>query len=68
MRCSLFNCWIVLAALFQQLDFAAAQEVKPSAALVAAIDAVVEQQGITADGPGVAVMVIQPGKLLFKKG
>ena len=69
MRRSLFfTCWICLAALFQQPDFVSAQEVKPNAALVAAIDAAVEQQGITADGPGVAVMVIQPGRLLFKKG
>lgn len=68
MRRSLFACWICWSVLFQQPGFVSAQELKPNSALVAAIDEAVKQQGITADGPGVAVMVIQPGRLLFMKG
>ena len=39
-----------------------------SAKLIAAIDRVVEKQGVTADEPGVAVWIQQPGQVLFQKG
>ena len=68
MSSDLFTCGICLLVLLQQPRFVPAQELKPNAVLVAAIDEAVARQGITADGPGLAVMVIQPGRLLFKKG
>ncbi len=35
--------------------------------LISAIDRIVENNGISADEPGVAILIHQPGKLLFKK-
>ena len=37
-------------------------------ALVAAVDRFVQKLGITADSPGVAVLIHQPGRLHFQKG
>ncbi len=37
-------------------------------ALTLAIDKLVEKQGFTTDGPGVAILISQPRRLLFKKG
>lgn len=45
-----------------------ADEPNDSAKLVAAIDKLVEKNGIEAQGPGVAILVRQPGKVLFQKG
>ncbi len=41
---------------------------RPSKDLVAAIDKLVVRQGGVASEPGVAILVHQPGKLLFQKG
>lgn len=62
-----------LRPLFVLLGVLAAQgiahaEEAPNAALVAAIDALVKKQGITPEGPGVAILVVQPGQFVFKKG
>jgi CubicO group peptidase (beta-lactamase class C family) len=57
-----------LGALLLGLSVARADVPPPNARLEAAIDEVVAKQGVSADGPGVAVMVRQPGKLLFQKG
>lgn len=54
--------------LFTGIVWAQAHETKVNDALVAAIDKLVEKAGVTADGPGVAICVRQPGKLLFQKG
>ncbi|MDB6005042.1 MAG: pbpE 1 [Prosthecobacter sp.] len=45
-----------------------AQDLRPSAALVAAIDRLVKKTGIDDDGPGVAIFIRVPGKLHFQKG
>lgn len=45
-----------------------AQSPPPDEKLVSAIDELVEKLGIADDEPGVAVLVHQPGKLLFQKG
>ncbi|HEV3343419.1 MAG TPA: serine hydrolase domain-containing protein [Pirellulales bacterium] len=36
--------------------------------LAHAVDRLVKKNGITADGPGVAILLVQPGKPVFKKG
>lgn len=51
------------AAALLLLDTAVADE-----QLGKAIDRLVERQGITDDGPGVAILVYQPGKINFRKG
>ncbi|MDB5389354.1 MAG: pbpE 1 [Planctomycetaceae bacterium] len=45
-----------------------ADELPANSPLVRAIDAVIEQQHISADVPGLALCVIQPGHWTFKKG
>jgi CubicO group peptidase (beta-lactamase class C family) len=64
-RASWLTCGPIVMCL---IETASAQSNAPDAKLVAAIDKAVERQGITADEPGVAVMIIQPGKLMFQKG
>ncbi len=44
------------------------QETRPNGKLVAAIDRLVEKSGILATEPGIAILVRQPGKLMFQKG
>jgi CubicO group peptidase (beta-lactamase class C family) len=65
-RCatSFFLCVSVLFGL----SVSARPEPPPDAAVVSAIDDLVKKNGFTADGPGVAILVHQPGRLLFKKG
>ena len=41
---------------------------RPEPPLAAAVDDLARNNGFTADGPGVAVLVIQSGKVLFQKG
>ncbi|HVX15310.1 MAG TPA: serine hydrolase domain-containing protein [Pirellulales bacterium] len=36
--------------------------------LAAAIDRLVKKQGFTDEGPGVAILIVQPGRTTFKKG
>jgi CubicO group peptidase (beta-lactamase class C family) len=43
-------------------------EPPPDAPLAAAVDALVRKNGFTAEGPGLAVLVYQPGKFVLKKG
>lgn len=60
---------LLVAILFvvgARATIAPAQE--PDAKLVAAIDKIVEKNGITNTEPGVAVLIHQPGKLHFQKG
>jgi CubicO group peptidase (beta-lactamase class C family) len=66
-RCAtgLFLCLGVLLGLSAA---ARPEESPPDAAVVKAIDELVKKNGFTADGPGLAILVYQPGKLLFKKG
>ena len=45
-----------------------AQPPRPDDKLVAVIDKLVEKQSVDGKGPGVAILIHQPGKLLFKKG
>ena len=45
-----------------------AQDLRPSAELVAAIDKLVAKNGIDDDSPGVAIFIRVPGKLHFQKG
>jgi CubicO group peptidase (beta-lactamase class C family) len=59
---------LMLASLFGVADSAFAQAPSADAKLVAAIDKLVEKNGIRADEPGVAVLVHQPGRLVFQKG
>jgi CubicO group peptidase (beta-lactamase class C family) len=47
---------------------ALAEDLRPSDELVSAIDRLVAKSGIDADGPGVAILLRVPGKLLFQKG
>jgi len=44
------------------------QETRPSGKLVAAIDHLIQKSGILAFEPGIAILVRQPGKLMFQKG
>ena len=61
-------CQFVLACLLVLPSQASAQSLRPDDKLVAAIDKLVEKNGINSDEPGVAILIHQPGKLLFKKG
>lgn len=45
-----------------------AQDLRPSKELVSAIDRLVAKSGIDDDGPGVAIFIRVPGKLVFQKG
>ncbi len=45
-----------------------AQDLRPSAELVSAIDRLVARNGIDDDSPGVAIFIRVPGKLHFQKG
>lgn len=45
-----------------------AESPAPSPKLVAAVDKVVENSGIDSSVPGVAILIHQPGKLVFQKG
>lgn len=65
---------VIIPVLFVSLALSpssarvSAQPPKPDDKLVTSIDKLVEKQGIDGKGPGVAVLIHQPGKLLFKKG
>ena len=61
----MFSTIAILLGLPEQSD---AQSLRPDDSLVAAIDKLVEANGINASEPGVAVLIHQPGKLLFQKG
>lgn len=78
-RCGVrFTCLAIVVSLAQllvdtgqsraQAAAADAQEPVGHERLVAAIDQLVEKSDITPDGPGIAILVQQPGRLLFKKG
>lgn len=60
-------CWFatcIVGCLIQfQLCSATADD-----ALETAVDALVEKYGFSADKPGLAILVVQPGKLRFEKG
>src|SRR5262249_6797358 len=43
-------------------------EPPPDAPLATAVDALVRKNGFTAEGPGLAVLVYQPGKFTLEKG
>ncbi|HEV3025656.1 MAG TPA: serine hydrolase domain-containing protein [Pirellulales bacterium] len=58
----------VAAAEIDARGRAAAQTPQADAKLVAAIDKLVANHGIHAEEPGVAIMVHQPGRVLFQKG
>ena len=47
---------------------AASASVVAEAPLDAAIDRLVKKHGITADGPGISILIVQPGRPPFKKG
>lgn len=57
---------VVELVLFSRI--ATAQSLQPEAKLIAAIDRAVEKNGITDTEPGVAVLIHQPGRLMFQKG
>ena len=59
---------LLLAIVLMQASHVAAQSLRPDDKLIAAIDKLVEKNGIHANEPGVAVLIHQPGKLLFMKG
>ncbi len=52
---------LVLALLIWQVGM-------PAEAREAAVDAAVRRAGITPDGPGVAVLVVEKGRVVFRKG
>ena len=62
--------WAVVFLMTKQVENQCcfSQETRPDGKLVAAIDHLVEKSGILASEPGIAVLVRQPGKLMFKKG
>ena len=61
--------WIVTFAIpaFRVVSVADAEDHPPSPQLVAAIDKLVEKNGIHGEEPGVAILIRQPGKLNFHK-
>lgn len=59
---------LILAAVLALPGRAEAQSPGPDDKLVAAIDKLVEKNGIHDKVPGVAVLIHQPGRLLFQKG
>jgi len=60
--------WLVLANMMAHTTFVLADAPPADDKLVAKIDKLVEKQGMHADAPGVAVLIHQPGKVLFQKG
>ncbi len=60
--------WLFLAISSVLLAPALAETPPADDKLVAKIDKLVEKQGQHADAPGVAVLIHQPGKLVFQKG
>src|SRR5579863_4399403 len=60
--------WLVLTCLAAFSRTADAETPPADDRLVAKIDKLVERQGLHVDAPGVAVLIHQPGKLLFQKG
>lgn len=58
----------LLPFLFSVICVCDAEDHPPSPQLVAAIDKLVERNGVHADEPGVAILIRQPGKLTFHKG
>ncbi|MBN8420653.1 MAG: beta-lactamase family protein [Verrucomicrobia bacterium] len=59
-----FTAFLVLATATAAL----AQDLRPSAALVSAIDRLVARSGIDESSPGVAIFIRVPGRLQFQKG
>lgn len=57
--------WIAIASCGGTVN---AQSPEPSTKLVAAIDRVIKRHGFTDTEPGVAVLIHQPGEMLFQKG
>src|SRR5262245_15179379 len=58
----------LLASLLTVSCAAGVEPLKSSDPLVAAIGKLVEEYGVTAEQPGVAVLVYQPGKMLVQYG
>ena len=66
LRLSIALMGIVLMALQPRL--ARAQAGKHESTLAAAIDALVRKNGVTDDGPGVAILVTRGERVIFRKG
>lgn len=66
--CIITSFQLTLTSLFAVAGIVAAQELRPSAAFVEAVDKIVAKNDYTADEPGLAILIHKPGKLLFMKG
>lgn len=66
--CVLLLCFVLTLLLSVWPSLAQAQHPAPSPKLISAVDKVVENNGIDSSGPGVAILIHQPGKVVFQKG
>jgi len=62
--------WAVVFLMTKPLENQScfSQETRPNGKLVAAIDQLVQESGILASEPGIAILIRHPGKLMFQKG